>query len=107
MLMPHPATLRKLVEEYEALVARRAETGAAKPDQRTQDLEYTLCVSTGTRDVRSALDRARRHLAAAQEPGPVVWMPLRSATATATPTTATAATLADVAEPRDAGEAVA
>ncbi|MDQ1040938.1 hypothetical protein QFZ75_007354 [Streptomyces sp. V3I8] len=97
MLMPHPATLRKLVEEYEALVAHRTETGAVKPDQRTQDLEYTLCVSTGTRDVRSALDRARRHLAASREPGPVVRMPLRP--------TATAVT--DIAEVRDTGEAVA
>jgi len=68
MLMPHPATLRKLVGEYEALVAHRTESGAAKPGQRAQDLAYTLCVSTGTRDVRSALEEARRHIAAAQQP---------------------------------------
>ncbi|WP_221353784.1 DUF5133 domain-containing protein [Streptomyces beigongshangae] len=80
MLMPHPATLRKLVEEYEAITAHRAGSGAAKPDQRAQDLEYTLCVSTGTRDVRSALEVARRRLAAAQQP--VVRMPLRRPTGT-------------------------
>lgn len=96
MLMPHPATLRKLVEEYEAITARRAESGAAKPDQRAQDLEYTLCVSTGTRDVRSALEVARRHLAAAPQRQPVVTtMPLRRRTGTVR------------AGARDAGEAVA
>jgi len=92
MLMPQPATLRKLVEEYEAITARRAESGAAKPDQRARDLEYTLCVSTGTRDVRSALEAARRHLATAQQP--VVATPLRR--------TGTA-----LGEVGDAGEAVA
>ncbi|WP_406710974.1 DUF5133 domain-containing protein [Streptomyces edwardsiae] len=38
-------------------------------DPRTGDLAYTLCVSTGTRDVRHALALARGWLAAAgQEP---------------------------------------
>ncbi|WP_425424588.1 DUF5133 domain-containing protein [Streptomyces phaeochromogenes] len=69
MLMPHPATLRRLVDEYEALIVPEDESGAvAKPDQRAQDLAYTLCVSTGTRDVRRALERARRHLAAVRRP---------------------------------------
>ncbi|MFI6194112.1 DUF5133 domain-containing protein [Streptomyces phaeochromogenes] len=69
MLMPHPATLRRLVDEYEALIVPEDEGGAvAKPDQRAQDLAYTLCVSTGTRDVRRALERARIHLAAVRRP---------------------------------------
>lgn len=69
MLMPHPATLRRLVDEYEALIDPEDEGGAvAKPDQRVQDLAYTLCVSTGTRDVRRALERARRHLSAVRQP---------------------------------------
>lgn len=39
MLMPHPATLRRLVDEYEALIAPEGEGAAvAKPDQRAQDL---------------------------------------------------------------------
>ncbi|MFI6277822.1 DUF5133 domain-containing protein [Streptomyces sp. NPDC050988] len=68
--MPHPATLRRLVDEYEALIAAEGEGegeggAVAKPDRRAQDRAYTLCVSTGTRDVRCALERARRHLAAA------------------------------------------
>ncbi|MEU5347621.1 DUF5133 domain-containing protein [Streptomyces sp. NPDC020766] len=69
MLMPHPETLRRLVEEYEALIALEGEGGGvAKPDQRAQDVAYTLCVSTGTRDVRRALERARRHLTDARQP---------------------------------------
>jgi hypothetical protein len=67
MLMPHPATLRKLVEEYQALTASESADGVTKPGQRAQDLAYTLCVSTGTRDVQQALEYARRRLAAAGE----------------------------------------
>ncbi|MER5432549.1 DUF5133 domain-containing protein [Streptomyces sp. NPDC002588] len=62
MLMPHPAVLRTLVEEYEALTA--ADTPEARA--RAQDLAYTLCVSTGTRDVGRALVAARGWLAAAE-----------------------------------------
>ncbi|BFO17671.1 hypothetical protein SHKM778_40590 [Streptomyces sp. KM77-8] len=58
MLKPHPTVLRRLVEEYETLPAA---------DPRTGDLAYTLCVSTGTRDVRQALDLARGWLAAAEQ----------------------------------------
>ncbi|MFF9035683.1 DUF5133 domain-containing protein [Streptomyces sp. NPDC014892] len=65
MLMPHPATLRRLVEEYES-VAHEGERGDPQSARRAQDLAYTLCVSTGTRDVRRALDAARAQLAAAQ-----------------------------------------
>ncbi|AQS71200.1 DUF5133 domain-containing protein [Streptomyces pactum] len=65
MLMPHPVVLRGLVDEYEAAVLgeRADDTGA--PGPRTRDLAYTLCVSTGTRDVARALEAARRWLAAA------------------------------------------
>ncbi|MGJ5832131.1 DUF5133 domain-containing protein [Streptomyces ossamyceticus] len=66
MLMPHPATLRRLVEEYEALKSYEGEQSDPQSTRRTQDLAYTLCVSTGTRDVRQALEAARRQLAAAQ-----------------------------------------
>ena len=38
---------------------------------RVQDLAYTLCVSTGTREVGQALARARDMLAAAREPASV------------------------------------
>jgi hypothetical protein len=70
MLIPHPAVLRRLVEEYEAVVAEDAETGKARASTRAQDLAYTLCVSTGTRDVSHALRAARRMLAAMSVAGP-------------------------------------
>ncbi|MFC5220256.1 DUF5133 domain-containing protein [Streptomyces coerulescens] len=68
--MPHPAMLRGLVEEYEALMADRGDGPAAdrrRRQVRVQDLAYTLCVSTGTREVGQALERARQLLAAARE----------------------------------------
>ncbi|GAA5082394.1 hypothetical protein GCM10023336_77110 [Streptomyces similanensis] len=65
MLMPHPEFLRKLVHEYETALAEETMAAAAGRHTRSQDLAYTLCVSTGTRDVRSALETARRMLAAA------------------------------------------
>ncbi|MFI6039445.1 DUF5133 domain-containing protein [Streptomyces sp. NPDC051315] len=63
MLMPHPAVLRRLVDEYEAVTA----SGTAETSARAQDLAYTLCVSTGTRDVTLALEAAHRWLAAAAD----------------------------------------
>ncbi|MEV5433250.1 DUF5133 domain-containing protein [Streptomyces sp. NPDC052701] len=68
MLRPHPAVLSRLVEEYEALAAVEAVGGAAEPASRARDLEYTLCVSTGTRDVKDALETAHRWLASATAP---------------------------------------
>ncbi|MFH8441717.1 DUF5133 domain-containing protein [Streptomyces sp. NPDC018026] len=65
MLMPHPAVLRGLLEEYEAAAANESADATGEPGPRTRDLAYTLCVSTGTRDVRQALETARRHLAEA------------------------------------------
>ncbi|MFI5685083.1 DUF5133 domain-containing protein [Streptomyces sp. NPDC051636] len=78
-LRPHPATLRKLVEEYEGLLAHEGGQGP-----RERDLAYTLCVLTGTRDVGVALATARRHLAAATlppEPADIAADTLRAATA--------------------------
>ncbi|MFF1443269.1 DUF5133 domain-containing protein [Streptomyces sp. NPDC058295] len=65
MLMPHPAVLRRLVDEYEALT--RSGTTEEQPQAQAQarDLAYTLCVSTGTRDVRHALETAHQWLEAA------------------------------------------
>ncbi|MGW5618245.1 DUF5133 domain-containing protein [Streptomyces sp. NPDC003877] len=69
MLRPHPAVLRRLVEEYEALSATtEAGRATAEVSARTRDLAYTLCVSTGTRDVRHALEAAHQWLAAAPAP---------------------------------------
>ena len=70
MLIPHPAVLRSLVEEYETALAEEAERdGGASP--RAEDLAYTLCVSTGTRNVGRALEAAHRLLGAmpSERPG--------------------------------------
>ncbi|MGV2916437.1 DUF5133 domain-containing protein [Streptomyces alfalfae] len=69
MLMAQPV-LRNLVENYEALSACRpgrpghpaASAETAETRRRMEDVAYTLCVSTGTRDIQSALAVARRQL---------------------------------------------
>ncbi|MGY1439353.1 DUF5133 domain-containing protein [Streptomyces reniochalinae] len=66
MLMAHPAVLRDLVEQYEALSVLHAEDGSPESRQRLNDVAYTLCVSTGTRDVDAALVAARHHLPGAR-----------------------------------------
>ncbi|MEV5088239.1 DUF5133 domain-containing protein [Streptomyces griseoincarnatus] len=58
MLKPHPTVLRRLVEEYETLTV----APATAPESRIADVAYTLCVSTGTRDVGMALATARAWL---------------------------------------------
>ncbi|MGW0613127.1 DUF5133 domain-containing protein [Streptomyces sp. NPDC002788] len=68
MLRPHPAVLRRLVDEYEALSAAEAGRGPVEANPRARDLAYTLCVSTGTRDIRRALEAAHQWLAAAPAP---------------------------------------
>ncbi|MEU9136460.1 DUF5133 domain-containing protein [Streptomyces sp. NPDC048404] len=61
MLMPLPATLRRLVAEYTALLAEEAPDGTHAAT--SPDLAYTLCVSTGTSEITDALDTARAYLA--------------------------------------------
>lgn len=75
MLMAHPTVLRTLVERYERLSALSGRRGAEPavggesgdaiaPEVRRQllDTVYTLCVSTGTREVGPALAAARAHI---------------------------------------------
>ncbi|MEU0400543.1 DUF5133 domain-containing protein [Streptomyces sp. NPDC006197] len=66
MLMAHPAVLRNLIEQYETLEVLRAEHGSDEVRRRMDDLAYTLCVSTGTRDVDAALIAARHRLPGAR-----------------------------------------
>jgi hypothetical protein len=61
--MAHPAILTNLVEQYETLLTLHAEKDNADSRQRLEDVSYTLCVSTGTRDVDTALHTARQRLA--------------------------------------------
>ncbi|WP_327292212.1 DUF5133 domain-containing protein [Streptomyces sp. NBC_01198] len=61
MLMAHPSVLRNLVERYESLsvVADGTDAGV---DQQLGDTAYTLCVSTGTREIAAALVAARARI---------------------------------------------
>lgn len=73
MLMAHPTVLRNLVERYEALRSEVEQHKPAGPEdhdgvaptigQQLQDTVYTLCVSTGTREIGPALAAAREHIA--------------------------------------------
>ncbi|MFQ3555428.1 DUF5133 domain-containing protein [Streptomyces gramineus] len=62
MLMPHPATLRRLLTEYETLLAADTRADGTTPGARLEDLVYTLCVSTGTREIAHALRAAHDYL---------------------------------------------
>lgn len=63
MLMAHPTVLRNLVERYEALRADvESESVDSEARRQLQDTAYTLCVSTGTREIAPALAAARKHI---------------------------------------------
>ena len=65
MPMSHPVILGRPVGEYERLLASRPSTAPLASPPRPGDLAYTLCVVTGSRDVRIAREPARSHLPAA------------------------------------------
>ncbi|MBD0734834.1 DUF5133 domain-containing protein [Streptomyces sp. CBMA29] len=64
MLMAHPTVLRNLVDRYETLTAEVETAKSVDPRvrQQLQDTAYTLCVSTGTREITPALAAARVHM---------------------------------------------
>ncbi|WP_333774968.1 DUF5133 domain-containing protein [Streptomyces sp. IBSBF 3136] len=95
MLMPLPATLRRLVKEYETLLAEETLSGATAPSPALQDLAYTLCVSTGTREVTQALEAARSYLGTEE-----VWPAPRASAPRASAPRASAADRAPLAEVR-------
>ncbi|MFF2364563.1 DUF5133 domain-containing protein [Streptomyces sp. NPDC058122] len=66
MLMAHPAVLTRLIEQYEALRTLQAEKSSPEGRRRMDDVTYTLCVSTGTRDIDTALVAARHQLPGAR-----------------------------------------
>ncbi|MDX3231085.1 DUF5133 domain-containing protein [Streptomyces sp. ME19-01-6] len=66
MLMAHPAVLRDLIRQYETLLALNADAGGPEVRRRMEDVAYTLCIATGTRDVDSALIAARHRLPGAR-----------------------------------------
>ncbi|GAA2458341.1 DUF5133 domain-containing protein [Streptomyces glaucus] len=66
MLMAHPAVLKNLIEQYDTLRILHAENGSPEVRRRMDDVAYTLCVSTGTRDIDAALVAARHRLPGAR-----------------------------------------
>ncbi|MFC8102355.1 DUF5133 domain-containing protein [Streptomyces sp. NPDC057363] len=66
--MAHPAVLRNLLEQYEALTALNASKAVDhEMRQRMDDVAYTLCVSTATRDLDAALMVARRQVSGVRD----------------------------------------
>lgn len=61
-MMSHPAVPARLVEEYETGSELQAAGRHEPVRQRMEDVVYTLCVSTGTRDMDAALAAARERL---------------------------------------------
>ncbi|MEV6854923.1 DUF5133 domain-containing protein [Streptomyces microflavus] len=61
MLMAHPAVLEELLRRYEELRAQQGE-GSDGVARGLEDVSYTLCVSTGTREIAAALVAAREQL---------------------------------------------
>jgi hypothetical protein len=66
MLLAHPVVLKNLIEQYETLRVLHAENGTPEARRRMEDVAYTLCVSTGTRDIDAALVAARHRLPGAR-----------------------------------------
>nr|WP_180217699.1 DUF5133 domain-containing protein [Streptomyces albus] len=64
--MAHPTVLADLLARYETLRALDAAERTPRSRQRLEDVSYTLCVSTGTREVSAALAEARRQLSGTQ-----------------------------------------
>lgn len=62
MLKAHPATLRELLARYTALRTAYEAEPSPHLTRRLEDVTYTLCVSTGTRDLAAALRAARSQL---------------------------------------------
>lgn len=67
MLMAHPALLPRLIEQYKTLRLLNADAaGDEQVRQRMDDVAYTLCIATGTKDVDAALAAARHRLPGAR-----------------------------------------
>ncbi|MFD4557909.1 DUF5133 domain-containing protein [Streptomyces sp. NPDC058469] len=55
-----------MIEHSETLRALHAENGSPVARRRMDDVAYTLCVSTGSRDIDAALIAARHQLPGAR-----------------------------------------
>ncbi|WP_370270555.1 DUF5133 domain-containing protein [Streptomyces sp. V4I8] len=63
VLRADPSLLRELVERCDTLRRRLASGDSAQIRRQLEDVTYTLCVVTGTRQLDTALFVARRQLA--------------------------------------------
>ncbi|MEB3961586.1 DUF5133 domain-containing protein [Streptomyces kunmingensis] len=68
MITPHPQILRALLSRYAKARVQLVEDDTAANRRLLEDVAYTLCVTTGTREIKDALATAERLLAA--EPSP-------------------------------------
>ncbi|MET7683418.1 DUF5133 domain-containing protein [Streptomyces sp. NPDC005423] len=63
MITPHPRILRALLSRYAEACVRMLEDDTAATRHVLEDVSYTLCVTTGTSDVKEALAKADAMLA--------------------------------------------
>ncbi|MGW3106191.1 DUF5133 domain-containing protein [Streptomyces sp. NPDC001100] len=66
MLVPNPKAVRKLLTRYAVLRIAQAERQRPQTAAELSDVSYTLCVMTGTTDIREAIVKADALLAAAR-----------------------------------------
>ncbi|WP_405849078.1 DUF5133 domain-containing protein [Streptomyces sp. NBC_01518] len=63
MITPHPQILRALLSRYADAWVRTHEADTAANRHLLNDVTYTLCVTTGTSDIKDALAKADALLA--------------------------------------------
>ncbi|MBK3566359.1 MULTISPECIES: DUF5133 domain-containing protein [unclassified Streptomyces] len=66
MLVPDPKAVRKLLTRYAVLRIAQSERQRPQTAAELNDVSYTLCVMTGTTDIREAIVEADALLAAAR-----------------------------------------
>lgn len=66
MITPRPQVLRAQLSRYAEACARMLEADTSENRRVLQDTSYTLCVTTGTDEIKEALAAADRLLSAEQ-----------------------------------------
>ncbi|MEU6394037.1 MULTISPECIES: DUF5133 domain-containing protein [unclassified Streptomyces] len=62
MITPHPQILRSLLSRYATARVQLVENDTLANRRLLEDVAYTLCVTTGTREIEDALATAERFL---------------------------------------------
>ncbi|POX46429.1 DUF5133 domain-containing protein [Streptomyces sp. Ru72] len=70
MLVPDPKAVRRLLTRYASLRIALAERETPEAVRELADVSYTLCVMTGTKDVRDAVAAADALLDGSAKPTP-------------------------------------